>query len=101
MILNSVNGRYQIEGSFPELLNTLASTMNFTYTVEPPPDNAWGGLQDDGTWNGMINLVQNNIKDFGKKNIIHLSYYISIGKSVCPSVCMSITNQHRGIRKCC
>ena len=39
--------------------------MNFTYTIEPPPDNAWGGLQEDGTWNGMVNLVQNNIKDFG------------------------------------
>ena len=66
MKLNSATGKYELEGSFPELLDTLAATMNFTYTVEPPPDNAWGGLQEDGTtWNGMINLVQNNIKDFG------------------------------------
>ena len=66
MELNSATGKYELVGSFPELLETLAATMNFTYTVEPPPDNAWGGLQEDGTtWNGMMNLVQNNIKDFG------------------------------------
>ena len=66
MELNSATGKYELKGSFPELLETLAATMNFTYTVEPPPDNAWGGLQEDGTtWNGMMNLVQNNIKDFG------------------------------------
>ena len=40
--------------------------MNFTYTTEPPPDNAWGGLQPDGTWNGMMRLVTDEIKDFGK-----------------------------------
>ena len=66
MILNSVTGKYELEGSFPDLLNTLAGTMNFTYTVEPPPDNAWGGQNEDGTWNGMMNLVQNNLRDFGK-----------------------------------
>ena len=66
MILNPDTGKYELTGSFPDLLNTLTSTMNFTYTVEPPPDNAWGGLQEDGTWNGMMNLVQNNLKDFGK-----------------------------------
>ena len=66
MNFNSANGKYELEGSFPDLLNTLSETMNFTYTIEPPPDNAWGGLQEDGTWNGIMNLVQNNIKDFGK-----------------------------------
>ena len=70
MILNSDTGKYELTGSFPDLLNTLASTMNFTYTVEPPPDNAWGGLQEDGTWNGMMKLIQNNLKDFGKTYII-------------------------------
>ena len=69
MILNSDTGKYKLTGSFPDLLNTLASTMNFTYTVEPPPDNAWGGLQEDGAWNGMMKLIQNNLKDFGKSYI--------------------------------
>lgn len=56
---------WEIEGSFPDLLDTLAVTMNFTYTLEPPPDNAWGGRQPDGSWNGMMNLVEKELADFG------------------------------------
>ena len=66
MLLNSNTGKYELEGSFPDLLNTLAGTMNFTYTVEPPPDNAWGGQKEDGTWNGMMNQVVTENIDFGK-----------------------------------
>ena len=32
----------------------------------PPPDNAWGSLQNDGTWNGMVGLAQREIVDFCK-----------------------------------
>ena len=39
--------------------------MNFTFTIEPPPDWNWGGLQEDGTWNGMMYLVQHRLVDIG------------------------------------
>ena len=64
--LNQYTGKYEIEGSFPDLLNTLAFTMNFTYTIGPPPDNKWGGQQPDGSWNGMMNQVVTENIDFGK-----------------------------------
>ena len=64
---NPTTGKYKVKGSFPDLLNTLAGTKNFTYTIEPPPDGKWGGLQPDGTWNGMIDQVINGKADFGKK----------------------------------
>ena len=64
--LNPQTGKYNIEGSFAELLNLYAKTMNFTYTLEPPPDNAWGALQDDGSWNGMMKLVQEETVDIGE-----------------------------------
>ena len=64
--LNPQTGKYIIEGSFVELLNLYAKTMNFTYTLEPPPDKAWGGLQDDGSWNGMMKLVQEEAVDIGE-----------------------------------
>ena len=66
MKLNEETGRYEAEGSYPDLLNALASTMNFTYTIGPPPDNKWGGKQSDGSWNGMMNQVVNEKIDFGK-----------------------------------
>ena len=64
--LNEDTGRYEALGSYPDLLNALASTMNFTYTIAPPPDNKWGGKQSDGSWNGMMNQVVNEKIDFGK-----------------------------------
>ena len=64
--LNPLTGKYDAEGSFIDLFNLFAKTMNFTYTLEPPPDNSWGGLQPDGSWNGMINLVDKQLVDIGK-----------------------------------
>ena len=66
MELNPYTGKWEIEGSFPDLLKTLAKTMNFTYTVTPPPDNKWGGQQPDGSWNGMMLEVTTGKIDFGK-----------------------------------
>ena len=43
--------------------------MNFTYTVKPPPDGAWGGYIGDfpnGKWNGMMDQIVNEKIDFGK-----------------------------------
>ena len=33
--------------------------MNFTYTLFKPPDETWGAIQSDGTWTGMVNLLDN------------------------------------------
>ena len=72
MELNPYTGKYEIEGSFPELLKLLSVAMNFTYTVTKPPDGAWGGYIGDfpnGKWNGMMNQVVNERIDFGKYSL--------------------------------
>ena len=58
-------GKYEIAGSFAELIDLYSKTMNFTFTIEPPPDWNWGGQQEDGTWNGMMYLVQHRLVDIG------------------------------------
>ena len=63
--LDSMTKKYHLEGSFADLLNLYAKILNFTYTYVPPPDNAWGSLQEDGSWNGMMNLVHNKSVDIG------------------------------------
>ena len=68
--LNDQTEKYEVTGSFPDLLNSLANTMNFTYTIGPPPDNKWGGQQKDGSWNGMMDQVVKEEIDFGKLFII-------------------------------
>ena len=41
--------------------------LNFTYTLREPVDGAWGSLQDDGTWNGMVRHLQDHDADIGKR----------------------------------
>ena len=68
--LSPFTGKYEIEGSFADLLHSLRDIMNFTYTLEPPTDNNWGGRQPDGSWNGMMNLVQKELVDFAPTSLI-------------------------------
>ena len=39
--------------------------MNFTYTAIKPPDGAWGAIQPDGSWNGMVNMLSKQEVDLG------------------------------------
>ena len=32
--------------------------LNFTFTLTKPPDLQWGALQADGSWTGMVHLLQ-------------------------------------------
>ena len=54
-------------------MNLFSETLNFTYTFIPPPDGAWGVLQEDGTWNGMMNLIQKEEVDFGRYIMMYKS----------------------------
>ena len=46
-----------------ELRLSFQGIMNFTYTLIKPPDGQWGAIQADGTWSGMVTLLQNEIID--------------------------------------
>ena len=43
--------------------------FNSTYTIRQPPDNAWGAIQSDGTWSGMVRMLQDHIIDIGTSGI--------------------------------
>ena len=46
-------------GMYADVWEALRETMNFTYTLSPPPDGAWGNLLENGSWNGMIGRAFN------------------------------------------
>ena len=64
--INNMTKKYEIKGSLGDLLELFKKTLNFTYTIEPPPDNKWGLLLENGSWNGMVNLVHKEVFDIGK-----------------------------------
>ena len=39
--------------------------MNFTYTLTTPQVGTFGRLSKDGTWNGMVRLLQDGDVDIG------------------------------------
>ena len=39
--------------------------MNFTYTLSKPQEGTFGRLSKDGTWNGMVRLLQDGDVDIG------------------------------------
>ena len=51
--------------------------LNFSYSLKKPPDGQWGAKQADGSWNGMINLLQTKQADIGLKKLdsLYFKYY--------------------------
>ncbi len=45
------------------MLVNVASVLNFSYTIENPPDGKWGHVEPDGRWNGLVYHVSQNFVD--------------------------------------
>ena len=60
------DGKVEVNGMFKDLLDLISDTLNITYELEPPEDKKWGQYVGNGTWNGMIGLLQKEEADIGK-----------------------------------
>ena len=47
----------QSGGFFLEVLNILAAKLNFTLKIIPSVDGKWGGMDSNGTWNGLMGML--------------------------------------------
>ncbi|XP_068246312.1 glutamate receptor U1-like [Palaemon carinicauda] len=52
-----------------EMLNSMAQKFNFTYSLLPPYDGNWGGLMPNGSFNGMVGMVQRKVVDLALASI--------------------------------
>ncbi|XP_071548114.1 glutamate receptor-like [Panulirus ornatus] len=52
-------------GIIGDLLNILAELMDFDYELVRPSDGHWGTLLPNGSWSGMIGMVQREEVEFG------------------------------------
>jgi hypothetical protein len=46
-----------------DILDVLGQKFNFTYVNVAPKDRNWGGLQSDGSWNGLIEMLMKGEAD--------------------------------------
>lgn len=51
------------QGMFVELMDILSETMNFTTKYVESVDGKFGGLNEDGTWNGMVGMLVSETAD--------------------------------------
>ncbi|XP_063870807.1 probable glutamate receptor isoform X2 [Scylla paramamosain] len=56
---------YILTGPMEKLLSILSAQLNFTYTIKRPPDGSWGVLLEDGSWTGMVGMVNRKEADMG------------------------------------
>ncbi|TRY61521.1 hypothetical protein TCAL_02109 [Tigriopus californicus] len=48
-------------GFLPDLLEILSVALNFTFEYVHPNDCEWGGMDDNGSWNGIVGMLQDGI----------------------------------------
>lgn len=62
-----------------EVVSHMGKNLNFTFSVlEPPPGEAWGSIQGDGRWNGMMRLIIEN-----PVSLVHPSFQYSFYEFLC------------------
>ncbi|XP_063840047.1 glutamate receptor ionotropic, delta-2-like isoform X1 [Scylla paramamosain] len=57
-VVTETNGALRIEGPMANLLDILSSVLNFDYEFMRPVDRVWGGPDANGSWNGLLGLLQ-------------------------------------------
>ena len=58
-------GQVVYSGIMASILEYLQGALNFTTVLVRPPDGAWGAVDANGDWGGMVGLVKRNEADFG------------------------------------
>ena len=58
---NEEDGGVSYEGYCVDLLNELARNLKFTYEIYPSPDGFYGAETDNGTWDGIIGELLNEV----------------------------------------
>ena len=55
------DGSVSYKGYCIDLLKELAKDLKFTYEVYPSPDGLYGAVTENGTWNGLIAEIINEV----------------------------------------
>ncbi len=59
------DGPPRMGGMFAEVFHAVRDIMNFTYELDVPPDGQWGANMGNGSWSGMVGMLQREEIDIG------------------------------------
>ena len=63
------NGKIIGKGIYFETFEGLKQILNFTYTLDLSPDGQFGSLHENGSWNGMVRSLKDDIFDIGMYSV--------------------------------
>ena len=72
MIKQEEDGTISYEGFCIDLLKQLAKMLHFTYKIYPSPDGQYGGITENGTWNGMMGELVNKVSSLRDISLVRL-----------------------------
>ena len=58
------------EGYIPDLLANISGIINKKFTIRKVADGKYGAKSSDGTWNGMIRELMDDVSDMTLANIV-------------------------------
>ncbi|XP_064111335.1 glutamate receptor 1-like [Macrobrachium nipponense] len=64
IVTDKPDGTLEISGPMGHVVNMFAQFYGFDYTLIRPPDGLWGAKQPDGSWNGMMGMVDRKEVEF-------------------------------------
>ena len=64
MVTSSPARQRQYSGFVKDLLDALTRRMGTSYELYQTPDNSFGTLRNDFTWDGMINELLQGVRHF-------------------------------------
>ena len=66
------DGTISYEGFCIDLFEQLAKMLHFTYEIYPSPDGQYGGVTENGTWNGMMGELVNKVSTLRDISLVRL-----------------------------
>ncbi|XP_076359033.1 putative glutamate receptor [Tachypleus tridentatus] len=78
-------------GPMANLLNMLSVSLHFWYSIKIPEDHKWGSSYKNGSWNGMIGMLQRQEVDialgpfsttYNRMQVVDFSYPLTVDRYV-------------------
>jgi hypothetical protein len=85
------NGESFYDGTDIILLKYLADRMNFHFSFHESVDGKWGGQTDNGSWNGMIGMIERGVNPKTTYFLFHYSFVFNVFKQDVDMALGSIT----------
>ena len=66
------DGTISYEGFCIDLFKQLAKMLHFTYEIYHSPDGQYGGITENGTWNGIMGELVNKVSTLPDISLVRL-----------------------------